>query len=138
MKQFVHYLVQSVLIYASTHALALVLLTIGTYVFFAMDPPALPIVVAVALIVSLPAIILLIPGLHLLGKIQKVSHRIGYAVGSILLISLIVVLVFAKLLAISSREIPLLALFISPYIISAELSFLVFARVHVHQPEISN
>jgi hypothetical protein len=84
-------------------------------------------VTILSLLFSLPALFFLIPNFYLLNSVIGKNNRIIYAIISILMLCLVVVVVFLIFTDGYSFEKGMLFRLLLPYILSAEISFFLFA-----------
>jgi hypothetical protein len=85
-------------------------------------------VLLISLVISLSAMVLLIPNLYFLNTFISKRYRITYGFISILALSALVVVIFIKMLAGFPVEQHTVVLLLAPYCLAAEVSFFVIAK----------
>lgn len=85
-------------------------------------------IVLVGLVFSFPANAILVPGLYILMMLRHKLARVAYVVTLVLLLSLVVILYFFQFFDVPNDEWADIIVFLLPYVIGAEISFIVVAR----------
>lgn len=86
------------------------------------------VILLVGLVFSFTANIFLVPALYLLNMFHNKWYRLAYSIGIVLFVCWMVVLFFTQYFNVPMNERTEIIVFLSPYIIGAEVSFIVVAR----------
>ena len=85
-------------------------------------------IIAVGLAFSFPVNLILVPGLYVLMMLRQKPVRVAYAITLVFFLCLVVILYFFQFFDVQKDEWAYIIVFLLPYIIGAEISFIVVAR----------
>jgi hypothetical protein len=127
---------QSLLIWMGTNLIATFLYAIAPLFRIELDPyiclkcsdTIFAYIIGIGSLFSFPVIFLLVPNLYVLSAMQGHNKKIWYAGTSVFILCASVILIFLNTLGTDGHDKSTIALFLLPYIFSAEVSFFSIAR----------
>lgn len=85
-------------------------------------------IIMLGLVFSFPANLVVVPALYLLDMLRSKWYRLAYSIVIVFLSSLLVIVCFFRYFDVPNAEWPEIITFLLPYIIGAEISFIVVGR----------
>ena len=125
--------VKSLLIWLYTNVIAVICYWIFVLVDFhdldlLSSLERIGVITLVGLVFSFPANLLLMPALYLLNMFRRKWYRLAFSIAIVLFMCWMVILIFTQYFNISSRERTDMIVFLLPYIVGAEISFILVGR----------